>query len=242
MPWTKGKIEKAWRVFDKSMVVIADALEVDVLELKALILDGTLPIYDRTPAEEIRNMEAAGVDIAAVMAERQVDTSLAPDPTWYDETPPAPTPEIVEHLTKRATLADLAPPAPEVVLEAAAPIVEKPLEFRKPAPKVVKASQISTSSDREGPGYQEPAIDMLIGDKQGQPDQRSRRNNTASHPKPKMPTPGLFFLMLDGKYLHESCTGLTTDKAHAWRQPEGKIAAVRRKFPETVDYLEVPAS
>lgn len=201
--WTKGKIEKAWRVFDKSMTVIADALEVDVLELKALILEGTVPPYDRTETAD-----------------------------------PKPPKSINEAAVKRATLADLAPPAPEVVLEQAAPIIEKPLQFRpepKRPPYVAPVSQPAPNAVE--------AVDVLIGHSLDEQPLPRRRSNvpTDAEDKRRANKPAEFYLMHDGKYLHESCTGLTDKQQHAWRQPEAKIAAVRRKFPDTIDYLEVRA-
>lgn len=86
MPWLKGTTAKAWRIMDASFVVIADALNVPVDELRAYILEGKEPpddaavldklppLPDSEPISEERQKEiivsdAAFSDAKAISAE-----------------------------------------------------------------------------------------------------------------------------------------------------------------------------
>lgn len=239
MPWTRRTSEKAWRIFDKALPVIAEALDVTVDELRSFYLQGESP--DILPPA---TMEAPGVTMEP--------SSHGNAPVWYDESPPSLTPEQFEVIAdaiamppdpepKRATRADLAPVPPEVVLEQAAPLLEKPVNFTSKAPK--KLPNFVTGPLYSERGNAPPGVDVQMGaePQQKQGSRTSQHPFVPPRPKPKA-GPAEFFLMHEGRYLHESCTGLTDDRKRAWRQPESKIAAVRRKFPETVDYTEVPAS
>ena len=209
MPWTKHTVENAWRILNASLVVIADALEVPVDELRDMYFEGIVPAPPALTPEQIE-----------VMAD---EVAMPPDP---------------EPETKRATRADLAPVAPETVLEQAAPIDEKPLTFRPPPKRPAYVPTVSKPAPNAV-----AAVDTLIGESLDDRPMPRRRSNlaTTAEDKRRPHKPAEFYLMHEGRYLHQSCTGLTDKKQFAWCQPENKIAAVRKRYPETVDYLEVQA-
>lgn len=41
--WTPAKLNQAWRIFDKALVVMADGIDVPADELRAFLIDGTKP-------------------------------------------------------------------------------------------------------------------------------------------------------------------------------------------------------
>lgn len=267
MSWTKGKVEKAWRIFMKASDVIADALDVPAEELRALLLEGTLPNME-APADTMEpsfhGKRATRADLVPPDPEEVLESAapIIDEPIAFATTPPFDklSPEaqeavqaIVEAAATKLLDPALANPALREAYEEAhstgLAIIEVSHEVTADAGGSVKVKKLpqklirAAALEIPAAGNTPPGVDVLMGGSAIRP-QGSR---TSQHPPPPPPRPKIhagpaeFYLMHDGKYLHESCQGLTDKKAHAWRQPENKIAAVRRKFPETVDYVEVQA-
>jgi hypothetical protein len=260
MAWTKAKIEKAWRIFMRSTEVIAEALEVTPDELRDLLLEGKLPDLTTPAAEDTSHIKRARLqDLEPPVSPDEILDTAAPildAPLAFTVTPPLETlpPEAAEAVSaligkaaeqlQREHSEEVASAMAEVAATGIGMLSVKSDAGQvriKHFPNTLKAKAKAPSLPISPVGNVPPGVDVAMGMREERSPRARIKTDLAPLPIRKPAGPPKFYLMHEGKYLHMSCNGLTDRKEYAWCQPESKIAAVRRKFPETVDYREVAA-
>lgn len=207
--WTPEKLEKARRLFGKTMLYIAEALEVPPMELMEYGLKGVLP-----PMGEGQRVAQLLEDLS----NRENDNGTAALRADVPETadgPAAAEPAAADPAGQESMAAPAADPLGEEV---------EP-DREDDEAELARLAEVEDEDDADKGSEPEPVTPRA--DEKPAPAATPRATPTA-------PEPGHQYYLTDeaGQWLHESLEALTKNRKYAWKGTTKKIAIVLQRMPK----------